>query len=165
MNPPGTTNEGGGGYGLEMTGDEHQQQVRLLASISKGDIVEGAGAEECDSKGKGMESKQKAILNFCYQHVWESVAVGSMIVNIVAMAFEVSAVMIVAGIVASALAVVVVFFQCKLMDVGTLRRVQNMLRKQVNRLANENIKLAVSNNELEKQVTRYVKLFCSIAAS
>jgi Skp family chaperone for outer membrane proteins len=89
-----------------------------------------------------------------YTRIWQGFAATTLAVNLAAIIIEESAVMIVAGTIACCVAVVVIVLQFKIQDTDTLRMVQNALRKEVNRLNEENKKLATEVKELDVQVQR-----------
>ena len=84
----------------------------------------------------------------------QGTAGASIVVNIVAIAVEQSAVVIVAGLLALVIAPIVIVQQFHLQDVGSMRDVQNKLRRNVNDLQKENNKFAAENTLLEGQVVQ-----------
>ena len=84
----------------------------------------------------------------------QGTAGASIVVNIVAIAVEQSAVVIVAGLLALVMAPIVIVQQFHLQDVGSMRDVQNKLRRNVNDLQKENNKFAAENTLLEGQVVK-----------
>lgn len=84
----------------------------------------------------------------------QGTAGASIVVNIVAIAVEQSAVVIVAGLLALVIAPIVIVQQFHLQDVGSMRDVQNKLRRNVNDLQKENNKFAAENTLLEGQVVK-----------
>lgn len=87
-----------------------------------------------------------------WTRLWHGIAGASIVVNVVAMALEGSAVAIIAGLFAACVAPVVILRQFQLQNTDTLRQVQNALRHEVNRLQIENNKLHSEVNQLESQV-------------
>lgn len=98
---------------VEMTEAQHSQ---ALASAELGSRKPMAALAMTDVEGAEDESQSAQMKRTLTTRVAQGVAGASIVVNIVAMAIEASAVMIVAGLIAIAIGPFVIYTQMKLQD-------------------------------------------------
>jgi hypothetical protein len=106
-----------------------------------------------DDEDEETKKKRNRERSF-WTKLWQGLAAASLAVNLAAMVIVGSGITIAMGVIACIVAPVVIKQQMDLQDTDTLRRVQNQLRHEVNKLQTENTRLHISVDELETQVNK-----------
>mmetsp|Transcript_24347 Transcript_24347/g.37032 ORF Transcript_24347/g.37032 Transcript_24347/m.37032 type:complete len:263 (+) Transcript_24347:53-841(+) len=101
------------------------------------------GEENSKKKGFDLQTIICAVL-----------VIGSVVMYVISMAIEGSAVVIVAGLVAILIAPYASYQRYELLNMETLRQIQNELRDEVNRLTSENNELEGHTDRLQEQADR-----------
>eukprot|EP00934_Nitzschia_sp_Nitz4_P000265 Nitzschia sp. Nitz4//scaffold73_size107353//103417//104296//NITZ4_004334-RA/size107353-snap-gene-0.114-mRNA-1//-1//CDS//3329557518//265//frame0 len=104
--------------------------------------------EEEDEETKRWRDMERTL----FTRVIQGTAFAAIILNLLAMIWEASGIVVIAGILALGIGSAVIYFQFALQDMDSLRQVHNKLRHDVNKFAGLNVKLGENNSRLESEL-------------